>query len=92
MTKLERTMFIYAFRYALPRHTGAINDVMETYIPIKDNFEEWEIKQMIDDIDYQIKTFNSYKQEFLISVNMDIDNLENFKRILENNLLEKFKK
>lgn len=91
MSKLERTMFIYAFRYALSRHTGAMHDVMETYSTIKDNFEEWEIKQMIGDINSQVKIFNNYKKEFFISVNIDIDILESFKKILTNDLLKRKK-
>ena len=54
MTPSEKLMLVYAFRYAVPRRTGALNDVM---LEIQDHiheFKTWELQNLSTDIVYEI--------------------------------------
>lgn len=50
----EILLLTYAFRYSLDRHTCALQDVMEKYREIKDNFKVWQLKVWIKDIEYEL--------------------------------------
>ena len=58
-TNNDRTIVIFALRYALPRHTYAAKMVTEFIKANIDRFEPWEIEGMIDDcrIYYPSKDF-----------------------------------
>lgn len=47
MTKDERTVYIFALRYALPRQTYALGLVAGEIMSKIHDFETWEIEQMI---------------------------------------------
>lgn len=47
LTKDERTVYIFALRYALPRQTYALGLVAEQIMARIHDFETWEIEQMI---------------------------------------------
>lgn len=49
LTKDEKTIYIFALRYALPRHSYALHFVIYQIFPLIADFEDWEIKDMIDD-------------------------------------------
>lgn len=44
-----RIIFIFALRYALPRHTYAFDIVGGYILKELDNFQDWELKGMIED-------------------------------------------
>jgi len=50
LTKIERTMYIYAFRYALNRYNQAMPDCIAAFKPKMSEFESWELDQIINDI------------------------------------------
>lgn len=50
LTRDERTIVVFALRYALPRHTYAPSIVYDYIKEHIDNFEDWEIEGMLDDI------------------------------------------
>lgn len=47
MTKDERTVYIFALRYALPRQTYALGLVAGEIMSKIHDFEAWEVEQMI---------------------------------------------
>jgi hypothetical protein len=47
MTKDERTVYVFALRYALPRQTYALGLVAGEIMSKIHDFETWEIEQMI---------------------------------------------
>jgi hypothetical protein len=47
MTKDERTVYIFALRYALPRQTYALGLVAGEIMSKIHDFETWEVEQMI---------------------------------------------
>jgi hypothetical protein len=49
MTKGERTVYIFALRYALPRQTYALGLVAEEIMARIHDFETWEVEQMINE-------------------------------------------
>ena len=49
MTKDERTVYVFALRYALPRHTYALSIVSQEILSRLDDFEDWELDGMIRD-------------------------------------------
>ena len=51
MDKDLRTLFIFALRYSLPRHTYALSIVAPQVLKEIQHFEDWEIKGMIGDCD-----------------------------------------
>lgn len=51
MDKDLRTLFIFALRYSLPRHTYALSIVVPQVLKEIQHFEDWEIKGMIGDCD-----------------------------------------
>lgn len=44
-----RTIFVFALRYALPRHTYAFGMVSGYILQELDNFQDWELEGMIGD-------------------------------------------
>ena len=51
MTKDERDIYVFAFRYALPRHTYAFSTVSDGILQNIRSFENWEIFKIIKEID-----------------------------------------
>ena len=51
MDKDLRTLFIFALRYSLPRHTYALSIVASQVLKEIQHFEDWEIEGMIGDCD-----------------------------------------
>lgn len=49
LTKDERTVYAFALRYALPRHTYALSLVSGEILAKLDNFEDWELDGMLRD-------------------------------------------
>jgi hypothetical protein len=49
LTKFERDVYVFALRYALPRHTYALSIVSNEILAKLDDFEDWEIDGMIRD-------------------------------------------
>jgi len=49
LTKDERTVYVFALRYALPRHTYALSIVSREILSKLDSFEDWELDGMIRD-------------------------------------------
>jgi hypothetical protein len=49
LTKDERTVYVFALRYALPRHTYALSLVAGEILTRLDSFEDWEIDGMLQD-------------------------------------------
>ena len=49
LTKDERTVYVFALRYALPRHTYALSLVSDEILKRLDEFEDWELDGMIRD-------------------------------------------
>jgi hypothetical protein len=49
MTKDERTVYVFALRYALPRHSYALSIVSREILSRLDAFEDWVIEGMIRD-------------------------------------------
>ena len=49
LSKDERTVYVFALRYALPRHTYALSLVAGEILARLDSFEDWEIDNMIRD-------------------------------------------
>jgi hypothetical protein len=49
MTKDERTVYVFALRYALPRHTYALSIVSQEILSRLNEFEDWELDGMIRD-------------------------------------------
>jgi hypothetical protein len=47
MTKDERTVYVFALRYALPRQTYALGLVAGEIMSKIHDFETWEVEQMI---------------------------------------------
>ena len=51
MNKDLRTLFVFALRYSLPRHTYALSIVAPQVLNNIQYFEDWEIEGMIGDCD-----------------------------------------
>lgn len=49
LTKDERTVYVFALRYALPRHTYALPLVSDEILKRLDEFEDWELDGMLRD-------------------------------------------
>lgn len=49
LTKDERTVYVFALRYALPRHTYALSIVSNEILAKLDDFEDWELEGMARD-------------------------------------------
>ena len=49
MTNDERAVYIFALRYALPRHTYALSIVSREILSRLNDFEDWELDGMIRD-------------------------------------------
>ena len=49
MTKDERTVYVFALRYALPRHTYALSIVSQMILSNLNDYEDWELDGMIRD-------------------------------------------
>ena len=49
MTNDERTVYVFALRYALPRHTYALSIVSREILKSLNDFEDWELDGMIRD-------------------------------------------
>jgi len=49
LTKDERTVYVFALRYALPRHTYALSLVSDEILKRLDDFEDWELDGMLRD-------------------------------------------
>ena len=49
LTKFERDVYVFALRYALPRHSYALGLVSEEIIKRIDDFEDWELENMARD-------------------------------------------
>lgn len=49
LTKDERTVYVFALRYALPRHTYALSLVSDEILKRLDDFEDWELEGMARD-------------------------------------------
>lgn len=49
LTKFERDVYVFALRYALPRHTYALGIVGDEIRAKLDSFEDWEIENMARD-------------------------------------------
>ena len=49
MTKDERIVYVFALRYALPRHTYALSIVSREILSRLNDFEDWELDGMIRD-------------------------------------------
>lgn len=49
MTKDERAVYVFALRYALPRHSCALSIVSQMILSRLDAFEDWELDGMIRD-------------------------------------------
>ena len=50
MTKNERTVYVFALRYALPRHTYALSIVSREILSRLNDFEDWELDGMIREL------------------------------------------
>jgi hypothetical protein len=49
LTKDERVVYVFALRYALPRHTYALSLVAGEILTRLDSFEDWELDDMLRD-------------------------------------------
>jgi hypothetical protein len=49
LTKDERAVYVFALRYALPRHTYALSLVAGEILTRLDSFEDWELDDMLRD-------------------------------------------
>ena len=49
MTKDERTVYAFALRYALPRHSYALSIVSQMILSRLNDFEDWDLDGMIRD-------------------------------------------
>ena len=49
LTEFERDVYVFALRYALPRHTYALSIVAGEIIAKIDSFEDWELENMARD-------------------------------------------
>jgi|LGOV01.1.fsa_nt_gb hypothetical protein len=78
LTKDDKTILIFAFRYALPRKTYALDLVSERIFEYINQFENWEIGAMITDCKYQYHLIYSSADktsEYMDSRLMDIGSL-----------------
>ena len=78
MTRDEKTLYVFALRYALPRHTYALSIVLELLIPKLDEFDDWELEGMMQDCDIYYPS-----ADFFGDV-CDQPRVDNFKKLLEN--------
>jgi len=51
MTLDEQTLYFFAFRYALPRQSYALSLVSDLVIRRVNDFEEWQLRDMIGEIE-----------------------------------------
>lgn len=51
MTPDEQTLYFFAFRYALPRQSGALSLVSNIILKRVNDFEEWQLRDMIGEIE-----------------------------------------
>lgn len=65
LTKEERTIFIYAFRYALGRQTGALTDCLTYFKKHKSSYEKWELDTLFAEVNQQIEWNQQVKGEFI---------------------------
>ena len=61
----EKTMIMYAIRYSLGRKTGALSDCISVFKKRKHLFKDWELKAILDDLNYQININQQVKEEFI---------------------------
>lgn len=67
LTRQDRAMLVFAFRYALPRHTGAVIEVMDYIKANINDFEDWELENMIDDCDFILRVGKPQFDEYEIA-------------------------
>lgn len=65
LSKEERTIFIYAFRYSLGRQTGALNDCLTYFKKHKSSYEKWELDTLFAEVNQQIEWNRLNKSEFV---------------------------
>lgn len=51
MTSDEQTLYFFAFRYALPRQSGALSLVSNIVLKRVNDFEDWRLRDMIGEIE-----------------------------------------
>lgn len=51
MTSDEQTLYFFAFRYALPRQSGALSLVSNLILEHVNDFEDWQLRNMIGEIE-----------------------------------------
>nr|DAR93706.1 MAG TPA: hypothetical protein [Caudoviricetes sp.] len=51
MTSDEQTLYFFAFRYALPRQSGALSLVSNLILERANGFEDWQLRDMIGEIE-----------------------------------------
>ena len=51
MTSDEQTLYFFAFRYALPRQSGALSLVSNLILKHANGFEDWQLRDMIGEIE-----------------------------------------
>ena len=51
MTPDEQTLYFFAFRYALPRQSGALSLVSHLILERVNGFEDWQLRDMIGEIE-----------------------------------------
>ena len=63
--KVINNILFYAFRYAVKRTTAAASEVCDSIKNNIQNFEDWEIKQMIKEIDLECNLEMMINREWL---------------------------
>lgn len=51
MTPDEQTLYFFAFRYALPRQSGALSLVSNLILEHVNDFEDWQLRDMSGEIE-----------------------------------------
>ena len=71
LSREEKTIFVYAVRYSMGRHlTGSLTDCIGYFNKHKKSFQEWELKVILEDLNYQINMNQQVKTEFICNANL----------------------
>ncbi len=65
LSKQDKTLFIYAFRYALGRQTGALTDCLNHFKQHKSSYEKWELDTLFAEVNQQIEWNRLNTSEFI---------------------------
>ena len=89
LTKYQRDIHAFAFRYAVPRKTYALSLVVSEIKLNITSFQNWEINSFLGELNYYIKYFSYVETESFPTRNYKIQELQEYKTYFTNLLAQR---